>query len=66
MNTTKRPQRNTLGNTSVHLKENKTRKMPKILYDSEKERDDYEKDYERAPADWRATMEETKGFLDEQ
>ena len=44
---------------------NKTRKMPKILYDSEKERDVYEKDYERAPADWRTTMEETKKFLDD-
>ena len=45
-------------------RKNKTRKMPKILYDSEKERDDYEKDYERAPADWRTTMEETKKKLD--
>ncbi len=44
---------------------NKTRKIPKILYDSQKEKDVYEKDYERAPADWRATMEETKGFLDD-
>ena len=44
---------------------NKTRKMPKILYDSEKERDVYEKDYETAPADWRTTMEETKKFLDD-
>ena len=46
-------------------RKNKTRKVPKILYDSEKERDDYEKDYERAPADWRTTMEETKKFLDD-
>ena len=46
-------------------RKNKTRKVPKILYDSEKERDVYEKDYEKAPADWRTTMEETKKFLDD-
>lgn len=46
-------------------RKNKTRKMPKILYDSEKERDVYEKEYERLPDDFKATMDETKGFLDD-
>lgn len=46
-------------------RKNKTRKMPKILYDSEKERDVYEKEYERLPDDFKATMDETREFLDD-
>ena len=62
---TKTPAENFSRYQRLFESKSKTRKLPKFLYDSEKERDDYNKDYERAPADWRANMERTKGFLDD-